>query len=427
MTEDKVFEFLSQYGKSGKPQKDLSRISALLCELQNPQDSLRFIHVAGTNGKGSVCEMLTEALIAQGYRVGTFTSPFILEYNDRIRINRQNIPMHYLKRYASIVKEAADRTTYGFDFSQFEITMCIALLYFCERSCDVVVWETGVGGRFDCTNIIENPLVSIICSVSYDHTAILGKTIEEIAYQKCGIIKKGCPAVLSLDNGKAVRDIFERICICNHSSAFIPGIYELSILTDTLDGCEFIYKGKKYKTAMCGIHQAANAVAVIEAIHAIRHSLFVSEKSLNAGIICAKIPARAQIISREPLIILDGSHNPDGFGALYHLLESKTASPRHILVGMLEEKESAQSVKQLAALADTFIVTDSFHPKALSAYELGRIAESANVNTIVLPSVDDAVAKLTEIIKSKGGTGVICGSLYLASEILQKKLPELYK
>lgn len=425
MTEKEVFEFLSQYGKSGKPQKDLSRISALLSVLGNPQDKLRFIHVAGTNGKGSICEMLTETLIAQGYRVGTFTSPFIIEYNDRIRINGKNIPMHYLERYASIVKEATEKTSYGFEFSQFEITMCIALLYFKERACDIIVWETGVGGRLDCTNIIEAPLVSVICSVSYDHTAILGSTIEQIAYQKCGIIKENCPAVLSFDNGKAVRDIFERTCITTQSDAYIPLESQLSIVSDTLSGCEFIYSGRRYKTAMCGIHQAANATAVIEAVYAMRHSLYISQKSLERGISRAVIPARAQVISTEPLVILDGSHNPDGFGALCHLLETKTQGPRHILVGMLEEKESATSVRQLVPLADTFITTDSFHPKALSAYELGRITEGANVNTIVLPKLDEAVEKLYDLIKTKGGTGVICGSLYLASELLQKKLPKL--
>lgn len=423
LTEKEVFEFLAQYGKSGKPQKDLSRIASLLDILDNPQDGLRFIHVAGTNGKGSVCEMLTETLIAEGYRVGTFTSPYIIEYNDRIRINGKNIPMHYLERYASIVKAATEKTCYGFEFSQFEITMCIALLYFMERACDVVVWETGVGGRLDCTNIIKNPLVSIICSVSYDHTAILGSTIEEIANQKCGIIKENCPAVLSFDNGKTVKDIFERTCITTQSEANIPLESELSIVSDTLTGCEFVYKGRHYKTYMCGIHQAANATSVIEAVYAIRHSLFISQKSLEKGISRARIPARAQVLSKEPLIILDGSHNPDGFGALCHLLETKTASPRYILVGMLEEKESATSVRQLAPLADVFITTDSFHPKALSAYELGRITEGTNVNTIVLPKLDDALNKLCELLKVKGGMGVICGSLYLASEILQKKLP----
>ncbi len=419
-----VFEFLGCFGKSGKPVKDLSRIKALLNELSNPQDGLRFIHVAGTNGKGSVCEMLTECLMVEDYRVGTFTSPYIIEYNDRIRINGKNIPMHYLQRYAKIVKDASQKTSYGFEFSQFEITMCIALLYFKERDCDVIVWETGVGGLLDSTNVIKNPLVSVICSVSYDHMAMLGSTIEEITRQKCGIIKEGSPCVLSFGNQVVTEDIFLRTAISKHSKAVVPNEKELEIISGTLSGCEFKYKGKSYKTSMCGIHQASNAVTVIEALEAIKYALPVSESAIKRGIARAKIPARTQVISQNPLIILDGSHNPDGFSALSHLLETKTDTPRYILVGMLEEKESAKSVTQLCLLATKIITVDSFHPKALNATELAKITSAEGVDTIAVSDVAEGIKALNGLLQN-GGTGIICGSLYLASEILTKHLTEL--
>lgn len=419
-----VFEFLGRFGKSGKPVRDLSRIRTLLCELSDPQDGLRFIHVAGTNGKGSVCEMLTECLMAEGYRVGTFTSPYIIEYCDRIRINGINIPLHYLRRYTEIVKTAAEKTSYGFEYSQFEITMCIALLYFKERGCDVIVWETGVGGLLDSTNVIEDPLVSVICSVSYDHTAILGGTIEEITRQKCGIIKEGSPCVLSFGNKDITEDIFLRTAICNHSKAVIPNKKELEIISDTLLGCEFIYKGNSYKTSMCGIHQVSNAVTVIEALSAIKYALPVSGSAINKGIENAKIPARTQVISQYPLIILDGSHNPDGFSALSHLIETKTSAPRYILIGMLEEKESAESVRQLCPLADKIITVDTFHPKALSSVKLAEITSAEGVDTTSVSDVAKGITALKGLLRN-GGTGIICGSLYLASEILTKHLTEL--
>lgn len=418
-----AFEFIDSFGKSGRPVSDLSRIKSLLNELSNPQRSLKFIHVAGTNGKGSVCEMLTEAICHEGLRVGTFTSPYILEYCDRIRINKQNIPTHYLVKYAEIVSEAVSRTGYGKDFSQFEITMCIALLYFRERACDVVVWETGIGGKNDCTNVIENPLVSIICSVSFDHTAMLGNTIEEIATQKCGIIKEGCPCVMSFGNDAKAQDIFIRTAICRYSPAYIPNCTLLEIVSDTLDGCGFVYKGKAYRTAMCGIHQAANASTVIEAFHAMRNSLPISQTSIEYGISHAKIHARAEVINKEPLIILDGGHNPNGFSALSHLIRSKTSGKRTVLIGMLKDKEAISAVSHIASVCDTFITVDGFHPNAIDSNELAEEIGRFGVTSYAAGSVSQGFSDLIRL--SEGGVGIICGSLYLASQILTEQLPKL--
>lgn len=419
MTINEVYKYLSSYGKSGKPVENLSRIRSLLSQLGDPQEGLRFIHVAGTNGKGSICEMLTEILLAQGYKVGTFTSPYIIEYADRIRINKRNIPEHYLTRHAQRVKECAAKTPYGGDFSQFEITMCIALLHFKECGCDVVVWETGVGGLNDCTNVISSPLVSVIASVSYDHTAVLGDTLEAIAAQKAGIIKTGCPVVLSAGNGKTVEDVVRMAAICKNSKLTIPRSENIKILSDTLDCCEFTYMGKTYSAAMCGAHQAYNAVTVIEALRACRYSLSIDDENITAGISRAKIRARAEVISSEPLIILDGGHNPDGFRAIANIIETKAHSPVTVMLGMLRDKNAAQSVRELIPLCDMFITVDGFYPSAISAPALAEDIRKMGGKAVPALSVQSGLEMLRSRLAEIGGTGIICGSLYLASEVLR--------
>ncbi len=416
MTEQQVYEYLASYGKSGRPVENLKRAGALLEALGNPQDSLKFIHVAGTNGNGSICEMLTEILCAQGYRVGTFTSPYILEYSDRIRVNKKNIAAHYLIRHAEKVKKAAEKTPYGNDYSQFEITMCIALLHFAERACDVVVLETGIGGLNDCTNVIASPLVSIIGSVSYDHTAVLGDTLEQISAQKAGIIKEGCPAILSYGNEECVEQVFRRTAICRHSHLTIPLRSGVNILSDELSGCEFTYKGRRYKTAMCGAHQVQNAVSVIEALSAVRYSLPVSGENIALGISRASLHARTEIISQDPLIILDGGHNPDGFSALSEVLEGKTKAPRAALVGMLEGKNAVESLNKIIPLCNLFLTVDSFHRGAIDSRFLANEIGDRGGNAIAVGRVSEGYDRLMAL-KDSFETGVICGSLYLASEV----------
>lgn len=193
-------EFINSYSKSGGKITDLSRAQELMERIGSPEKKLRFVHIAGTNGKGSTVEYISGILINAGYRTGQFTSPFIRRYNDRIRINGSDIGDSDLCRIASCVKERVSERPY----SQFEITMAIAMLWYVQEKCDVVVLETGIGGLLDSTNVIPPPLLSVITSVSLDHTAILGDTVEKISAQKAGIIKKGSAVLLSADNPESV-------------------------------------------------------------------------------------------------------------------------------------------------------------------------------------------------------------------------------
>ncbi|MDE5937154.1 MAG: bifunctional tetrahydrofolate synthase/dihydrofolate synthase, partial [Ruminococcus sp.] len=203
MNFNECMEFVNSFSKSGKPVTDLSRARELMRLVGNPEKRLDFIHVAGTNGKGSTVEYISNALIYSGYKVGQFTSPFVLHYTDRIRINGKEIDEKSFCKICEFVKERIDNQPY----SQFEITMAIAMWWFDMEVCDIVVLEAGIGGLLDCTNIIQSPVLSVITSISLDHTAILGDTIEKIAVQKAGIIKENSAVVLSVDNKKSVVDV----------------------------------------------------------------------------------------------------------------------------------------------------------------------------------------------------------------------------
>jgi len=276
MNFSECMEYISSYDRKGRRISDLSRARALMDLVGNPQDSLKFIHIAGTNGKGSMAQMFSEILTAEGYKTGLFTSPFLIEYSDRIRINGENIPKDRLCETVEKLKPLLESCELRNDFSQFEITQAIAFSYFLHEKCDVVVLETGLGGLVDCTNVIKNPLVTVIGSVSYDHTAILGETLEEIATQKAGIIKKNCPCILSAGNDMRVVRTVREYAMAMESQLCIPNLSLLKVLQMGITGSVFSYKGAEYEISMQGLHQVSNAITVLDGIK------FVSEKLLSA-------------------------------------------------------------------------------------------------------------------------------------------------
>ena len=404
-------EFTSKYTKLGRRVNDLSRIAALMHAVGDPQERLRFVHVAGTNGKGSICEMTARALTAAGYRTGLFTSPYILRYNDRIRIDGGEITDAELDELADIAEPAAERLS-ELGFSQFEITQAMGLLHFERRGCDVVVLETGLGGLLDSTNVIPAPLVSVIGSLSLDHTAILGDTVAEIAVQKAGIIKPGSPAVLSGGNpAEAVAEVRRRAAECG-SELIIPEAAEP--VSVTAFGSEFIYKGRRYAVSMGGAHQLINACTVIETLGVLRgRGLDIPEAAVDEGL-KAVIPARLQILSREPLIIVDGGHNPQGMGALAAALGTLPCRKRAV-IGMLSDKDSAEAAKLTADSAEHFVCVDGFAPNARPAGELAEILRGcgAEAEASELPPEETVKRELENL--PDGEALVICGSLYLAS------------
>ncbi|MBR1662856.1 MAG: bifunctional folylpolyglutamate synthase/dihydrofolate synthase [Ruminococcus sp.] len=404
--------FLDSFSRLGKRAVGLERIRALLDALGSVQERLRFIHVTGTNGKGSICEMLSEVFIRSGCKTGLFTSPYIIEYNDRIRINGENIPDDELERLMPKIKSAVKKSGYENDFSQFEITQALAFCYFAEQECDVVILEAGLGGLLDSTNVIDNNICSVIGSVALDHMAVLGDSLEEIAFQKAGIIKSGCPCVLSPGNDPKVIEVFKKAAEEKGSRLYIPDMRRVKM---TGEGNEFYFDGfeeykGEYRPKMTGTHQVRNALSVIYACSIAG----VSASAVREGIERAFIPGRTQILSGEPLIILDGGHNPDAGRALSEVLRSHGGGFTAV-IGMSGDKNIGEYLSVIAPWVERVICVDDFSERALDREKLCELVMQTGKKAEVCGSVDEAL----DIVRA-AGKAVICGSLFLVSDVLKK-------
>ena len=412
-------EFINAFTHSGKPVKDLSRIKRLLAALGDPQNSLRFVHIAGTNGKGSTAEMFSRIFIDAGLKTGCFTSPFIIRYNDRIRVDGKDIPDSDLSRIAEKVRTVVDESPDRMDLSQFEITQAIAFLYFAQQKCDIVVLETGLGGLLDCTNIITTPLLTVIATIDLDHTAILGDTIAQIAAQKAGIIKPNVPCVLSANNPRDAVNVVTQAAEKNPSALVIPDIE--SVLVKRLDcfGAGFDYKGKSYTLSMGGAHQITNALSVIEGCELLKQTLALTDESITRGIAQAVLPARVEILCTSPLTILDGAHNPDGLSALAKVLDG-CGKRCFALIGMCRDKNIDSAVQKLIPYVDTFYTVDGFSERALDRTDLAQkiISLGGKAQPCGLP-IDVQIKALQKA--HPNDITLICGSLYLAAQIKNKK------
>ncbi|MCM1528794.1 MAG: bifunctional folylpolyglutamate synthase/dihydrofolate synthase [Alistipes sp.] len=422
MNIDETMSFISSFSKSGKPVRDLSRAEELMKRIGNPEKQLKFVHIAGTNGKGSTLEYISNALILSGYRTGQFTSPFILRYNDRIRINGAEIDDASLCKIADIVRQKADSP----DYSQFEITMAIALLWFLREKCDVVVLECGIGGLLDCTNIIPPPLLAVITSVSLDHTAILGDTVEKIAEQKAGIIKRGSITVLSADNSKSVSKIVRKTAE-KKGSFFVQPVRSCIRVCDTISTTYLSYKKSfttyKYKLSMAGACQVNNAVTAIEACFWLktRYGFAISQENVEKALETTRVKGRMQYIYNEdfPTVLVDGGHNPAGIQNLAIELAGwkNIGKKMYIIMGMVDTKDFEYGVLTVSRYADKMFCVDDFASNSVAA---GRIAEiaGANTETEICGSLPEAIEKAGALAAENDGLVVTCGSLYLASEYL---------
>lgn len=406
-------KFVFGYSKMSKPVSDLSRARSLMAAVGDPQARLRFIHVAGTNGKGSVSEMTAGALAAAGYKTGLFTSPYILRYNDRIRINGRDIPNDELDRLSDIVEKAVRAGDGG--FSQFEITQAIAMLYFEQSGCDIVVLEAGIGGLLDSTNVIPPPEAAVITSIALDHTAILGGTVELIAEQKAGIIKGGSAVICSPSVPPQALQVISDKAKAVGARLTVPDIAEANVRRCDLFGAEFDFgELKELRLNMGGEHQIRNAVTAIETLFALRRRGFeIPDSAVRDGIGCV-IPARLQILCRDPLVIVDGGHNPEGVGALAAALDTLDCKKRAV-IGMLGDKDSAEAARMIARHADRFICVGDFCPNAQGAEKLAELLTAAGATAEASALSPEETVRRELSAPGEGEALVICGSLYLAS------------
>lgn len=397
----------------------LERVSALLDELGRPHDKLKFVHVAGTNGKGSFCTMMSEILKSAGYKTGLFTSPYVFDFRERIQINGEMISEEELCEITAEVKAAAEKIAErDLQPTEFEFITAVALKYFADKNCDVVVLEVGLGGRLDSTNIIKTPLLSAIMSISLDHMAVLGDTVEEIAAEKSGIIKaNGVTVCFSRQDEKAEKII--RKTAEEKGNVYIKSSPDdIKVLSCDLSGTKAIYKDMEIFIPLIGEHQVYNAQTAVDAALALNdRDLSISPENIIDGISKARIPARTELFGKNPLTILDGAHNREGVEALLlNLNKFLKGRKLTVIMGMMEDKEYEFAADEISKLAKTFTATLPSNPRAVSPKVLAEIAEKNCSDVFICENPAEAYKKIYEKAQ-KDDIILVCGSLYLAGDV----------
>ncbi|MBQ3076041.1 MAG: bifunctional folylpolyglutamate synthase/dihydrofolate synthase [Clostridia bacterium] len=406
----------SNFWQGSKP--GLERTQALLEKLGNPQSALRFIHVAGTNGKGSFCSMLSSVLIEAGYRVGTYTSPYILRFNERMKVGGKDIPDDTLARLTTKIQPIADSMTEK--PTEFELITAIAMEYFKEEKCDVVVLECGMGGRLDSTNVIENPVLSVITGIALDHTAFLGDTVEKIAAEKAGIIKEGRPVVFCGKDTNASA-VIQKIADLRSAPFYSIDRSGLEISETTLDGT--IFSWLDYKDVflpLLGTYQPENAQNVLFAIKLLKKEGFsIPDSAVKSGIRKVKWPARFEVVSKDPLIICDGGHNPEGIESAVSSTKLYFKNEKLLVVtGVMADKDYRYMSKCISEIAkEVFCITPE-NPRALKGEEYANVFRSLGVSASHANSPSEALQMAVNKAKSENLSILCVGSLYMYSQII---------
>lgn len=390
----------------------LERISDLLHRLGDPQEKLDIIHVAGTNGKGSTCTFLSNILRASGKKTGLYISPFVTVFNERIQINGQPIPDDDLAAYTERVKAVVDEMPDdGCPITEFEFITAVAFLYFLEQGCDAVVLEVGLGGRLDATNTISKPKASVIARIALDHTSILGNTESEIAFEKCGIVKKDCPVVTTADNSVEALNVIKSIAKERGCELKISNRNEAEILSADIFGSDVMWKGERYHISLPGEHQVSNALNAVTAVRLAFPEITL--ENIKQGLSTTVFPARCEVISKSPLVILDGSHNPNGTGALADLLEKTNIENATAIVGFMADKDVSDALSLLKAKFKRMItVKVESNSRTMTAEDLKSVCESICADVVAANSYEKAI----ELVKGEDKV-IVFGSLYLAGDI----------
>ncbi len=403
----------------------LDRMEELLRRLGNPQDDLKVIHVAGTNGKGSVSKYLEEGLSACGYKMGLYTSPYIETFNERIRYDGADISDEDLEYYGQKVVSAAEAMVAdGLDSpTEFEVVTAIAFLYFADRQADITILEVGLGGIGDSTNVVKSPLASVITSISYDHMAQLGSSLAEIAVNKAGIIKTGCPVIANVPQRDAAK------IIARKAYAMGSRLYDISgIRAAVSDETPFSQKvsmelyEKSYsdvEISMVGRHQAENLKTALATLEILRKSgaVKLDREALYEGLKRARQPGRFEVISEDPVVIIDGAHNEAGAQALQETMAQHFAGKKILLVaGILADKEIDSIVKFLTKITDHIIVTEPDNPRKLAAEKLAEHVAEFGVAAEAVPNVEAAVHRAKELADDYDVI-LFAGSLYLIGDV----------
>ncbi len=430
----------------------LHRIKALLEALGRPDKDLKFIHVAGTNGKGSVCAMLDAVLRTAGYRVGFFTSPHLIKYNERMKVNGQEIGDEDFAAVISEVDTAAKKLLSPDNAisdqeefespSEFEILTAAGMLYFKQQKCDIVILEVGLGGEFDSTNVIEDKELAVITPIGFDHMAILGNTLPEIASAKAGIIKENCHVVCALQaalgknvldfagcpaykvesglQNREVMEVFRNKCLETGAKLHIPTLTRFKKISSGIDGQVFssAYSDKPLTLGLLGDYQLTNALTVLEAAKVLRENGWdIPEEAVSSGLKNVRWAARFEVLNRKPVFILDGAHNEHGINAAVDSLMSLFPGKKiKYILGILSDKNIDAMLSKLYTNADCFITLTPESSRALAGESLAERLRNDGYKAVNFDTPKEAVE---HALKNASEDDVICslGSLYLAGNI----------
>ena len=419
MNYEEARNYLDQVSKGGSV-LGLDNMRELLNRLGNPQDRLKFIHIAGTNGKGSVLAYLSTILTETGYRTGRYISPVLFSYREKIQVDEKMIGREDLARLTAAIKKAAEdmKKTHTGEPTIFEVETALAFLYFAEQNCDIVVLETGLGGALDATNVITTSVLEVIASVSMDHMDFLGDTLDKIALQKAGIIKPHTRVVSALQKPEAMEVIEETCrkqeCVLNTAD---PG--QVTDISHGYDRQKFSYKQwKDMEISLMGSYQLTNAALALEAVDSLRNLGYrLEDQAVYRGMKRAVWRGRFTVISREPVIVMDGAHNPAAAEELKKSLELYFPDKKLFYIfGMFRDKDYKKVTEITAPLADHIITVETpDNPRALSAKKLKDTVEKINPSVEAAESIRSAVRRTMEQAREEDVI-VIFGSLSFLAE-----------
>lgn len=394
----------------------LDRTRELLGKLNDPQKELKFIHIAGTNGKGSTAAMLSSILEEAGYRVGLYTSPFINRFNERMQVNHQPIPDEELAALTEYVRPHADAMADS--PTEFELITALAMVWFARQKCDIVVLEVGMGGELDSTNIIDVPEAAVIAAMGLDHVKELGPTMADIARAKAGIIKEG-GRVVSYGGNPEADEVIAAVCRARNASLCQPDFSAIVPGDFSLEGQTFSYKGwRGLRIPLVGAYQMNNAAVVLETVEVLRQRGWsVSDEAVRQGLADTRWPARFEVLRRDPVFIVDGGHNPHGIRATAESLRRLFPGRKITFVtGVMADKDVEHILGLIVPLAEQFFTVRPDNPRAMDAGELAARIEAMGAKATACASVQDGVDRA---IQAEGPHGVACalGSLYMSGEV----------
>lgn len=424
MNYNEALQFIHESHKFGM-RLGLDNIKKLLELLGDPQNNLKIIHVAGTNGKGSTCSFISSILKESGYKVGLYTSPFLETFTERIRVNGENIREEEVGKIVSLIKEKIEiMVSEGYSYpTEFEIVTAMAFYYYNQEKVDFVALEVGLGGRYDATNVIDKPVVSAITSISLDHTGILGDTLAKIAFEKGGIIKEDCPTIVYPQQEEA-SEVIKNICAEKKSKYIECDFKNIEIKSSNINSqiynCNI--NGKELRDLeikLIGDHQIKNSIVALNVIEYLNDIKItnISEENIRKGLLETKWPGRIEKISENPMFIIDGAHNEEGAKSLANSIDKYFENKNKILViGMLEDKDIDSVLDLLIPKFNNVITTTPDNPRAIDANKLKEKIERYNIEVTCKPNIKEAVDYALEI-SNKDDVIISAGSLYMIGNV----------